>query len=273
MDLGRPHHSIRCMAVVHDKVWCGYKNKIHVIQPKSMQIEVRIIILSNEQVIVVLCWYTLPELYSLSEVLRRSPSQREPSAAASMDRWRCVGVHPTGLHTSSLPRTYTPAPPGCGHWALCQQDVGWMSNNATLIVLFTSVNLHYLLIGVYCTLFNHAPLLGLHWQVPESSASLLCGSQLFLLEGTAFGLALGMVWSSPSLLQRVSAYYQFTFRTPSQKNTLYSGLLKYLTMQLFIKVHVVVQIFTGCQSYKNIENLCSSTSDFNVLLQIQSTLG
>ncbi|XP_023121116.2 C-Jun-amino-terminal kinase-interacting protein 3 isoform X18 [Amphiprion ocellaris] len=39
MDLGRPHHSIRCMAVVHDKVWCGYKNKIHVIQPKTMQIE------------------------------------------------------------------------------------------------------------------------------------------------------------------------------------------------------------------------------------------
>jgi hypothetical protein len=28
------------MAMVHDKVWCGYKNKIHVIQPKSMQIEV-----------------------------------------------------------------------------------------------------------------------------------------------------------------------------------------------------------------------------------------
>ncbi|KAG7492076.1 hypothetical protein MATL_G00010590 [Megalops atlanticus] len=39
MDLGRPHHSIRCMAVVHDKVWCGYKNKVHVIQPKTMQIE------------------------------------------------------------------------------------------------------------------------------------------------------------------------------------------------------------------------------------------
>ncbi|XP_051570235.1 C-Jun-amino-terminal kinase-interacting protein 3-like isoform X7 [Myxocyprinus asiaticus] len=39
MDLGRPHHSIRCMAVVHDKVWCGNKNKIYVIQPKSMQIE------------------------------------------------------------------------------------------------------------------------------------------------------------------------------------------------------------------------------------------
>lgn len=41
MDLGHPHHSIRCMAVVCDRVWCGYKNKVHVIQPKTMQIEVR----------------------------------------------------------------------------------------------------------------------------------------------------------------------------------------------------------------------------------------
>ncbi|XP_053131968.1 C-Jun-amino-terminal kinase-interacting protein 3 isoform X22 [Hemicordylus capensis] len=39
MDLGHMHHSIRCMAVVYDRVWCGYKNKIHVIQPKTMQIE------------------------------------------------------------------------------------------------------------------------------------------------------------------------------------------------------------------------------------------
>ncbi|XP_072568717.1 C-Jun-amino-terminal kinase-interacting protein 3-like isoform X4 [Paramormyrops kingsleyae] len=39
MDLGRPRQSIRCMAVVYDKVWCGYKNKVHVIQPKTMQIE------------------------------------------------------------------------------------------------------------------------------------------------------------------------------------------------------------------------------------------
>lgn len=41
MDLGHPHHSIRCMAVVDDRVWCGYKNKVHVIQPKTMQVEVR----------------------------------------------------------------------------------------------------------------------------------------------------------------------------------------------------------------------------------------
>ncbi|XP_044160139.1 C-Jun-amino-terminal kinase-interacting protein 3 isoform X8 [Bufo gargarizans] len=38
MDLGHTHHSIRCMAVVYDRVWCGYKNKIYVIQPKTMQI-------------------------------------------------------------------------------------------------------------------------------------------------------------------------------------------------------------------------------------------
>lgn len=41
LDLGRPHHSIRCMTVVHDKVWCGYRNKIYVIQPKAMKIEAR----------------------------------------------------------------------------------------------------------------------------------------------------------------------------------------------------------------------------------------
>ncbi|XP_040922544.1 C-Jun-amino-terminal kinase-interacting protein 4 isoform X2 [Toxotes jaculatrix] len=39
LDLGRQHHSIRCMTVVHDKVWCGYKNKIYVVQPKAMKIE------------------------------------------------------------------------------------------------------------------------------------------------------------------------------------------------------------------------------------------
>ncbi|XP_078019161.1 C-Jun-amino-terminal kinase-interacting protein 4 isoform X7 [Epinephelus lanceolatus] len=39
LDLGRQHHSIRCMTVVHDKVWCGYRNKIHVVQPKAMKIE------------------------------------------------------------------------------------------------------------------------------------------------------------------------------------------------------------------------------------------
>ncbi|KAJ3608515.1 hypothetical protein NHX12_025562 [Muraenolepis orangiensis] len=39
LDLGRPHHSIRCMAVVHDRVWCGFRNKIYVVQPQAMRVE------------------------------------------------------------------------------------------------------------------------------------------------------------------------------------------------------------------------------------------
>ncbi|XP_040290777.1 C-Jun-amino-terminal kinase-interacting protein 4 isoform X3 [Bufo bufo] len=39
LDFGRPHHSIRCMTVVHEKVWCGYRNKIYIVHPKTMKIE------------------------------------------------------------------------------------------------------------------------------------------------------------------------------------------------------------------------------------------
>ncbi|KAJ4436507.1 hypothetical protein ANN_16538 [Periplaneta americana] len=39
VDLGRPHHSIRCMVAVHGRVWCGYRNKIHVLHPRSLQVE------------------------------------------------------------------------------------------------------------------------------------------------------------------------------------------------------------------------------------------
>ena len=42
LDLGRPHHSIRCMVVIANRhVWCGYRNKIHVVNPQSMSIVVR----------------------------------------------------------------------------------------------------------------------------------------------------------------------------------------------------------------------------------------
>ncbi|KAK6173182.1 hypothetical protein SNE40_016686 [Patella caerulea] len=40
LDLGRPHHSIRCMTVIANKhVWCGYKNRINIINPEDMTIE------------------------------------------------------------------------------------------------------------------------------------------------------------------------------------------------------------------------------------------
>ncbi|XP_063415030.1 C-Jun-amino-terminal kinase-interacting protein 4-like isoform X4 [Mytilus trossulus] len=39
LDLGKPHHSIRCMSVIaNNHVWCGYRNKIHVVDPESMSI-------------------------------------------------------------------------------------------------------------------------------------------------------------------------------------------------------------------------------------------
>merc|ERR1719412_627607 len=39
LDLGKPHHSIRCMVQVHNKIWCGYRNKIFVISPQTMTVE------------------------------------------------------------------------------------------------------------------------------------------------------------------------------------------------------------------------------------------
>ncbi|XP_033322747.2 JNK-interacting protein syd isoform X2 [Megalopta genalis] len=40
ITLGNPQHSIRCMTAVSGKtVWCGYRNKIHVIDPVSMTVE------------------------------------------------------------------------------------------------------------------------------------------------------------------------------------------------------------------------------------------
>ncbi|XP_071481197.1 C-Jun-amino-terminal kinase-interacting protein 4-like [Diadema antillarum] len=39
LDLGRPQNSIRCMVVVLDRVWCGLRNKIHVIHPQTLKVE------------------------------------------------------------------------------------------------------------------------------------------------------------------------------------------------------------------------------------------
>ncbi|ELU13632.1 hypothetical protein CAPTEDRAFT_158214, partial [Capitella teleta] len=39
IDLGKPYHSVRCMCVVGNKnLWCGYMNKIHILDPKTLQI-------------------------------------------------------------------------------------------------------------------------------------------------------------------------------------------------------------------------------------------
>ncbi|CAG9816038.1 unnamed protein product [Phaedon cochleariae] len=38
VQIGVPYVSVRQLAVVGDKVWCGYKNKIHVLQPHDLKI-------------------------------------------------------------------------------------------------------------------------------------------------------------------------------------------------------------------------------------------
>ena len=40
VHLGGPQNSVRCMTVVHNTVWCGYKNKVHVLDPVSLVIKV-----------------------------------------------------------------------------------------------------------------------------------------------------------------------------------------------------------------------------------------
>ncbi|XP_063970634.1 C-Jun-amino-terminal kinase-interacting protein 4-like [Lytechinus pictus] len=39
LDLGKPQNSIRCMVVVLDRVWCGIRNKIHVVHPQTLKVE------------------------------------------------------------------------------------------------------------------------------------------------------------------------------------------------------------------------------------------
>jgi len=40
VELSSPAVSIRCMVAVHSRVWCGYRNQIHVLDPKTLQVQV-----------------------------------------------------------------------------------------------------------------------------------------------------------------------------------------------------------------------------------------
>ncbi|OUC47935.1 hypothetical protein D917_01324 [Trichinella nativa] len=39
ITIGMPSISVRCLAVVLDKIWCGYRNKIYIIDPKTLVVE------------------------------------------------------------------------------------------------------------------------------------------------------------------------------------------------------------------------------------------
>ena len=39
--LGKPQHSVRCMSVIGEKfIWCGYRNKVHVINTSNLALHV-----------------------------------------------------------------------------------------------------------------------------------------------------------------------------------------------------------------------------------------
>ncbi|XP_076263053.1 JNK-interacting protein syd isoform X4 [Rhynchophorus ferrugineus] len=38
VQIGLPYQSVRHLVVVGDKVWCGYRNKIHVVQPRELKV-------------------------------------------------------------------------------------------------------------------------------------------------------------------------------------------------------------------------------------------
>lgn len=40
VDLGRPQQSIRCSVAVHGDVWCGYRNRIYVVDPRMAKIKI-----------------------------------------------------------------------------------------------------------------------------------------------------------------------------------------------------------------------------------------
>lgn len=45
LDLeGQPHHSVRCLCVVNDTVWCGFRNRIHVLSAHSLTLTVSLFI-------------------------------------------------------------------------------------------------------------------------------------------------------------------------------------------------------------------------------------
>ena len=38
VQIGTPEVSVRCLAVVGEKVWCGHKNKIYVLEPRELKV-------------------------------------------------------------------------------------------------------------------------------------------------------------------------------------------------------------------------------------------
>jgi hypothetical protein len=73
--LGSDRFAVRCLAVVNSRVWCGYKNKIHILEPKTLTVLVscrHLKFIVSLSVMLFHCCVCL-------EIYRRSSAKRQPS--------------------------------------------------------------------------------------------------------------------------------------------------------------------------------------------------
>jgi hypothetical protein len=62
LDLGQPSHSIRCLSVVHDRVWCGYRNKIRVVDPRTLTVNVSVYFQPQYSLTFVFLWHLVEDI-------------------------------------------------------------------------------------------------------------------------------------------------------------------------------------------------------------------
>lgn len=73
------------------------------------------------------------------EIFWCSSEEREPSETVGLDRWWRLGFHPARLNVTVVPCAHLPTSAGCRHWALCEQNAGWvflLLENKTFFILF-----------------------------------------------------------------------------------------------------------------------------------------
>ena len=134
LDLGKPHHSIRCMVQVRRKLGILCYTSSHgdnssykrYLPPRCIYHELSMS-LGSQPSLVRLPQQDLrdrPEDDVRDPHVGRAPSQGEPGPADGVGRGRRVGLHQARLHAQAVPRAHPRAPAGRGHRAIRQQNAG-----------------------------------------------------------------------------------------------------------------------------------------------------
>ena len=115
LDLGKPHHSIRCMIQVQNKVWCGYRNKVFVVNPEMMKVESTFDAHPRRESQVRQMAWIGDGVWCVAEYPKQVFSIPESLVLIIMFWLKTQGVHSIRLHPSSLPRSHPSTPSGCRH--------------------------------------------------------------------------------------------------------------------------------------------------------------